>query len=335
MPIDPSSLEAIKTVRTRTEFEQFTETFPEGTMAEIQTFVGAARHLADDVQRLNAVILSMPMRFETLDQANDVLCRLGNGVNPVIEQPMPDWPHDCTNDTAELLVMTLAFRVLPVIASHAATLTTALRAGGYTEDISHLVAEMYRRVLDRPHGSQERKRWACWLHDGIRDLVAVLGKALYQSRHAAKDITAEEFRITAIGTGPQSWQQPLRHAITMLHALASKALPDGRTINWWPLHADENQAVHVGQVLEQLLAVIEPHADALSAHGGRIHGGTNLPAFLEQMRGRITHMQVVAAWPGRIAATEFVQSGIHVLVAHLPASDSPVVTELDKTTSNA
>lgn len=318
MDIDPNTLAAIRIVRGQVAFDRFSEAAPEGLKAEAQAFVGAAQHLADDIQRLHAIIPSTSTPFETLDKAHKIASGLAEGIDPVTATPMPDWPHAPASDTADLVTMTLVLRVLPTVIAHAEHLAGVLRMSGHPDNVTHLVTETYRRVLDRPYGgsTQHRAQWAGRLHLAVGSLV----RALNLARLNDTEVTARQFRTAVLGTG----QMGLRQAVTVLHVLASKRLPDGRAIEWWPLRIDESHAVHVGQVLDRVLAVLHQHADALTAHGARILGGFNLHEFLAQMTGRVGGLQVDAT----VTAADFVQSGVHVLIGALPDPDSAVLDEL-------
>lgn len=331
MSIDPSTLQALRTVRRRTEFEQLTETFPEGTMREIQDYVGAARHLADDVQRLHATAQPATPEFVTLDEAHAMLETLNASTNPITGLPMDEWPGAPSADAADLVTCVLVYRILPVLSAHAAHLTDWLRtAGADTDDVAHVIAELHRRLMDRPRGSQGRVQWADWVSKSMRALGGLVNRARATHHASGSEIGGDQLRVALLGTGPQHWRQPLNHAVTALHALATKRLPDGRTFSWWPLRTGQTEAVHVGQVLDVVLAVLAEHASALAEHGSRVLSGADVPAFLEQMRERVTHMQVQAGGSEneRAAATEFVQSGIHVLIGLLPYPGSPTLAEL-------
>src|SRR5688572_23879152 len=164
MTIDPSTLEAIKTVRTRTEFEQFTETFPEGTMAEIQEYVGAARHLADDIQRMHAVVSLQRPKVDTLDQAVTILKTVTNGDDPVTGTTLPGWPETVRDDTANHITWALVHGALPMIAAHATHLTATLAAAGFEHDVARIVADLYGRLLNTPEDSgRPRVQWLGWI----------------------------------------------------------------------------------------------------------------------------------------------------------------------------
>lgn len=163
----------------------------------------------------------------------------------------------------------------------------------------------------------------------------------------AEDVTAEQFRAAMLGDadvfsaaglprvnlGQVLARLSLAQAISTLHALASKTLPDGRTISWWPLHADQSQVVHVGQVLDQVLVVLFAaeilERGAMPPEHRPVLAGSDAHAFMQEMQHRITNMQVFASGEGREAAAEFVQSGVHVLIGMLPAANSPGVAALD------
>ena len=58
MDIDPTTAEALRTVRKRLFVEEVAGQLSEGQAAEFREFVGAARQLADDVQRLAAAVMT-------------------------------------------------------------------------------------------------------------------------------------------------------------------------------------------------------------------------------------------------------------------------------------
>lgn len=156
------------------------------------------------------------------------------------------------------------------------------------------------------------------------------------------DITSAQFRASILGNGAVVGQlnigqvyarMSLVQAMNAVRALASRALPNGSTISWWPLKADETQVVHVSQILNYALAIICVAALTEKTDGPAsrtwVIAGTGVLAFVRQMHGRVIEMQAAASGDARAATTTAVQSDIQNLAQMLPASDHPQVAELD------